>query len=124
MIPQFTGGVSELAYRRRPCVILKSITRCRQCLISLGDLSDGLIQTSWSRQTWATNRAPPTINTMKTGPQRKFRALRSAKHERAASLGRSHLTGAHVLKPVAKGASISLDDVRRLVRTLKPIIVN
>lgn len=57
---------------------------------------------------------------MKIGPKKKA-AADSAKYKRAASLGRSPLTGARVLKPVAKGASISLDDVRRVVRTLKPL---
>lgn len=45
----------------------------------------------------------------------------NAKQKRAGSLGRSPLTGARVFKPVAKGASISLDDVRRVVRALKPL---
>jgi hypothetical protein len=40
------------------------------------------------------------------------------------SLGRSPLTGAQVFKPVAKGASISLDDVRRVVRDLEPLALD
>jgi len=56
---------------------------------------------------------------MKTRPKKKAAAGR-AQYQRAASLGRSPLTGARVLEPVAKkGASISLDDVRRVLRTLK-----
>jgi hypothetical protein len=57
---------------------------------------------------------------MKTDPKEKA-ATDGAKYKRAASLGRSPLTGARVLKPVAKGASVSLDDVRRVVRALKPL---
>jgi hypothetical protein len=60
---------------------------------------------------------------MKAAPKKKARAGH-AKYKRAASLGRSPVTGARVLKPVAKGASISLDDVRRVVRTLKPLAVD
>jgi hypothetical protein len=56
--------------------------------------------------------------------KKKSFARSRVKHQRAPSLGRSPLTGAHVLKPVAKGASISLDDVRKLVRTLKPLTLD
>jgi len=42
----------------------------------------------------------------------------------AASLGRSPVTGASVLKPMTRGASISLDDVRRIVRTMKPLALD
>jgi hypothetical protein len=58
---------------------------------------------------------------MKATPKKKGRAV---KYKRAASLGRSPVTGVRVFKPVAKGASISLDDVRRVVRTLKPLAVD
>ena len=61
---------------------------------------------------------------MKTSFKRRSRARRSDKYERVPTLGRSPLTGAHVLKPVAEGASISLEDVRRVVRTLKPLILD
>jgi len=64
-----------------------------------------------------------TIEAMKATPKKKARA-RGTSHKRAASLGRSPVTGAPVLKPVAKGASISLDDVRRVVRTLKPLALD
>jgi hypothetical protein len=60
---------------------------------------------------------------MKAQPKKKGRA-RNVKYKRAVSLGRSPLTGAPVLKPVARGASISLDDVRRVVRTLKPLVLD
>jgi len=64
-----------------------------------------------------------TIATMKTRPKKKG-AARGIKYKRAASLGRSPLTGAPVFKPVAKGASISLDDVRRVLRALKPLALD
>jgi hypothetical protein len=48
----------------------------------------------------------------------------SAKSKRTDSLGRSPLTGARVLKPVVRSTSISLDDVRRVVRTLKPLTID
>jgi hypothetical protein len=57
---------------------------------------------------------------MKAHPKKKTVARRG-KSKRAPSLGRSPVTGAHVFKPVAKGASISLDDVRRVVRALEPL---
>ncbi|HUA26166.1 MAG TPA: hypothetical protein VMA54_18700 [Steroidobacteraceae bacterium] len=38
--------------------------------------------------------------------------------------GRSPVTGAPVLKSVAKGASISLDEVRRVVRDLEPLALD
>jgi hypothetical protein len=41
--------------------------------------------------------------------------------KRASSLGRSPLTGAPVMRPVAKGASVSLAQVRQAVRALKPL---
>ncbi len=59
---------------------------------------------------------------MKAAPKKKSRA-RHVKHKRAASLGLSPVTGARVFTPVTKGASISLDDVRRVVRTLKTLTV-
>jgi len=52
------------------------------------------------------------------------KTARSIKSKRAASLGRSPLTGAHVLKPVVKGASISLVNVRRVVRALEPLTLD
>lgn len=64
-----------------------------------------------------------TISTMKAIPKKKARAG-NVKHKRATSLGRSPVTGAPVLKPVAKGASISLDDVRRVVRILEPLALD
>lgn len=57
---------------------------------------------------------------MKAQSKKKL-AVRVTKYKRAPSLGRSPLTGAPVLKPAAKGASISLDQVRRAVRALKPL---
>jgi hypothetical protein len=48
---------------------------------------------------------------MRLKPKKK--AARGITHKRPASLGRSPLTGARVFKPVAKGASITLNDVRR-----------
>lgn len=58
----------------------------------------------------------------KTYPKKN--AKRSVKSTRAPSLGGSLLTGARVLKPVAKGASILLDDVRRVVRALEPLALD
>lgn len=51
----------------------------------------------------------------------KKKATRRGKSKRPVSLGRSPLTGAQVFKSVAKGASISLEDVRRVVRDLEPL---
>ena len=65
-----------------------------------------------------------TIDTMKATSKKKAGARGSAKYKRSASLGRSPLTGARVLKPIVRGASISLDDVRRVVRTLKPLTID
>jgi hypothetical protein len=56
---------------------------------------------------------------MRLKPKKK--AARGITHKRPASLGRSPLTGARVFKPVAKGASITLNDVRRVVRELEPL---
>lgn len=54
----------------------------------------------------------------------KKKAARRVKLKRPVSLGRSALTGAQVFKSVAKGASISLDDVRRVVRDLEPLALD
>jgi len=57
----------------------------------------------------------------------KKKAVRKLKFKRPATsgnLGRSPVTGARVLKPVAKGASISLDEVRRVVRDLEPLALD
>jgi len=54
----------------------------------------------------------------------KKKATRRVKPKRPVSLGRSPLTGAQVFKSVAKGASISLDDVRRVVRDLEPLALD
>lgn len=54
----------------------------------------------------------------------KKKATRRVKTKRPVSLGRSPLTGAQVFKPVAKGASISLEDVRRVVRDLEPLALD
>ncbi len=61
----------------------------------------------------------------KTSPKKK--AVRSLKFKRRAIggySGRSPVTGARVLKSVAKGASISLDEVRRVVRDLEPLALD
>jgi hypothetical protein len=58
---------------------------------------------------------------MKAKPKKK--AARRAGVKQAALLGRSPVTGARVFAPVAKGASITLDDVRRVVRELKPLVL-
>jgi hypothetical protein len=61
---------------------------------------------------------------MKGHPKKKGRGG-GIKHKRAAaSLGRSPVTGASVLRPVTRGASISLDDVRRVLRTMKPLALD
>lgn len=65
-----------------------------------------------------------TIGSMKATSKKKASARGSGKYKRPASLGRSPVTGARVLKPVVRGASISLDDVRRVVRTLKPLAID
>jgi len=52
---------------------------------------------------------------------KKKASRRRVKPKRPVSLGRSPLTGAQVFKSVAKGASISLDDVRCVVRDLEPL---
>jgi hypothetical protein len=49
---------------------------------------------------------------------------RKVKPKRPISLGRSPLTGAQVFKSVAKAASISLDDVRRVVLDLEPLALD
>lgn len=54
----------------------------------------------------------------------KKKSTRRVKPKRPVSLGRSPLTGARVFKSVAKGASISLDDVRLVVRNLKPLALD
>ena len=61
----------------------------------------------------------------KTSPKKK--AVRNLKFKRRAIgsySARSPVTGARVLKSVAKGASISLDDVRRVVRDLEPLALD
>ncbi len=61
----------------------------------------------------------------KSSPKKK--ATRNVKFKRrpiGGYLGRSPITGAPVMKPVAKGASISLDEVRRVVRDLKPLALD
>jgi len=60
---------------------------------------------------------------MKGHPKKRGRTG-GVKRKSAASLGRSPVTGASVLKPVTRGASISLDDVRRVVRTMKPLALD
>jgi hypothetical protein len=55
---------------------------------------------------------------------KKKAGARKVKSKRAPTLGRSRITGAPVFKPVAKGASISLDDVRRVVRALEPLALD
>jgi hypothetical protein len=59
----------------------------------------------------------------KAHPKKKTVARRG-KSKRALSLGPGPVTGARVFKPVAKGASISLDDVRRVVRALEPLTLD
>ena len=57
----------------------------------------------------------------------KKKVVRSLKFKRRATggySGRSPVTGAPVLKSVAKGASISLDEVRRVVRDLEPLALD
>jgi hypothetical protein len=61
----------------------------------------------------------------KTSPKKK--AVRSLKFKRRAigdHPGRSPVTGARVLRSVAKGASISLDEVRRVVQDLEPLALD
>lgn len=64
------------------------------------------------------------MKTTKARSKKKSLARSRVKYQREPSLGRSTLTGAHVLKPVGKGASISLDDVRKVVRTFKPLTLD
>lgn len=59
---------------------------------------------------------------MKAKPKKKTSTRRVIKSKRAISLGRSPVTGFHVLMPAGKGASITLDDVRRVVRELEPLV--
>jgi hypothetical protein len=61
---------------------------------------------------------------MKGQAKKKGRAGGIKRKRAAASLGRSPVTGASVLKPVTRGASISLDDVRRVLRTMKPLALD
>jgi hypothetical protein len=57
---------------------------------------------------------------MKPRPKNKT-AARGIQRKRAPALGRSALTGALVLRPVAKGASVTLAQVRKAVRALEPL---
>jgi len=61
----------------------------------------------------------------KSSPKKKARRnLKLKRRPPGGYLGRSPVTGAPVLKSVAKGASISLDEVRRVVRDLEPLALD
>jgi hypothetical protein len=61
----------------------------------------------------------------KTPPKKKAaRNLKFKPRAVGSYSGRSPVTGARVLKSVAKGASISLDEVRRVVRDLEPLALD
>jgi hypothetical protein len=63
--------------------------------------------------------------TMKSSTKKKAtRNLMFKRRPTGGDLGRSPVTGARALKSVAKGASISLDDVRRVVRDLEPLALD
>jgi hypothetical protein len=92
-------------------------------LFRLNDRNGGIIARDSQIRDLAQHPRQPHDMIVKATPKKKARAGH-VKYMRAASLGRSPVTGARVFKPVAKGASISLDDVRRVVRTLKPLAVD